>query len=178
MDTSAGLSSSLPEQIKQILEVVTTGLKGVSSSHRASIQKQVLQQEAQERQQLQDDNHRRAIMAGIWHDGRLDAISGNGIISELGVGDELFGDDMADGTLPILVADNTKESEKHERISRRQKALENIDAIKALPIVIIRNYATTSGANKEEMLNVLAQWAATLAENHVCIVHGMLHDAS
>ncbi|KAF9557696.1 hypothetical protein CPC08DRAFT_640029 [Agrocybe pediades] len=170
MGQKAGLSNSLTEQVKQILDVVTNGLKGVSSSHRAAIQKQVQRQQDQERERIQNDKHRRAIMAGTWHDGRLDAISGNGIMSELGVGDEIFREDMADGSVPMVDMDEKKDLELREQASRKQKALEEVEAIKALPIVIIRNYATSAGGSKEDVLNVLAQWAATLAENHIAHV--------
>lgn len=159
----AGLSSSLPEQLKQILEVVTTALRSVSSAHRASIQRQIQDKKAEDLRRIQDAHKRQAIISGTWHDGRLDCVSGNGVISELGVGDELFSEDMEAVLSPAQLKETT---EDQDNILRKQKALEDVEAIKALPIVVIRNYAAGT-SSKEDVLDVLAQWGAALAENHV-----------
>ncbi|KIM49011.1 hypothetical protein M413DRAFT_438171 [Hebeloma cylindrosporum] len=163
----AGLSSSVPEQLEQILEVVTRALRGVSSSHRAFIQRQIRYKVHLESIRVQEAHKRQAILNGTWHDGRLDCIAGNGVMSELGVGDELF--DPDDG---VHVGSETQtsqmEQEEQEKATRRQKTLEDLEAINALPIVVIRNFASSVGkTTREEVLEVLAQWAATLAENHI-----------
>ena len=114
---------------------------------------------------VQEAHKRQAILNGTWHDGRLDCIAGNGIMSELGVGDELFDSDNG-----IRAPSETSQMdlEEQEKATRRQKTLEDLEAITALPIVVIRNFASNVGrATREEVLQVLAQWAATLAENHV-----------
>ncbi|PPQ78179.1 hypothetical protein CVT25_015512 [Psilocybe cyanescens] len=162
----AGLSSSLPEQLKQILEVVTTALRSVSSAHRASIQRQIQNKKAEDLRRIQDAHKRQAIISGTWHDGRLDCVSGNGVISELGVGDELFSEDMEAVLSPAQLKETT---EDQDNILRKQKALEDVEAIKALPIVVIRNYAAGT-SSKEDVLDVLAQWGAALAENHIAHV--------
>ncbi len=72
------------------MEVVTHALNGVSSSRRSTIQKQLKAAEELEMRRVQAARRQQAILEGTWHDGRLDCIAGNGIMSELGVGDELF----------------------------------------------------------------------------------------
>ena len=37
-----------------------------------------------------------------------------------------------------------------------------------LPIVIIRNFEHKGGPSKDEVMNTISQWAATLADNKVC----------
>uniref|UniRef100_A0A8H7Y4C2 Mitochondrial escape protein 2 n=1 Tax=Psilocybe cubensis TaxID=181762 RepID=A0A8H7Y4C2_PSICU len=166
MGQKAGISSSLPEQLKQILGVVTVALRSVSSVHRASIQRQIQDREAEEARRIQDARKRHAIMSGTWHDGRLDCIAGNGVMSELGIGDELFSEDME----ITLSSDEFKNiSEEQDNTQRKKKALEDVEAIKALPIVVIRNFAASS-SSKEEVLDVLSQWGASLTENHIAHV--------
>ena len=164
--STAGMSSSIPDQLNQILSVVTDALKGVSSTHRSAIQRQIKYQEHLDEQRIQAEHKRRAIREGTWHDGRLDVIAGNGVMSELGIGDERFGEDVI-----IRVPEDQlqeKPSVEEEQALRRKNTQEDMEAINSLPIVVIRNYSPTAGsAAKEEMLGVLAQWAATLAENQV-----------
>lgn len=163
----AGLSSSLPEQLKQILEVVTHALNGVSSSHRSTIQKQLKATKELELRRVQAARRRQAILEGTWHDGRLDCVAGNGIMSELGVGDELFDGEMTEH-LKRYEESMQKNKDEQECLSRRQKTLTEVEAITSLPVVVIRNYAANFGSTtKEDLLVVLAQWAAKLVENHV-----------
>ncbi|CAA7267988.1 unnamed protein product [Cyclocybe aegerita] len=165
----AGLSSSIPDQLKQILAVVTAGLRRVSASHHSTIQRHIKQEENLEAHRIQEAHIRRSIREGRWHDGRLDCIAGNGVMSELGVGDEPFGEDMI-VRIPEEQDEEQTMAEKDHAI-RRQTTQEDVEAIRSLPIVVIRNFALTAGStSREEMLNVLAQWAATLAENHVAHV--------
>lgn len=158
----AGMSSSLTEQLHKILDVVTEGLRGVLLSHKAAIQKKVAYEEAEEKRRVHDEHRRQAIVDGRWHDGRLDCIAGNGVMSELGVGDEMFGDEM------VVQQQNQERAEKNTTIeetkAKKKQMLEDEEAIHSLPVVIIRNYAASS---REDLMDVLAQWAASLAENHV-----------
>lgn len=155
---SAGLSSSLSDQLKEMLSATETALKGVTSSHRAAIERQIKNDEQREVSRIQAERRRNQIRQGIWHDGRLDCVAGNGIMSELGVGDERF--DEADA-----VSFTAKEhSENEEKAGKYQQ---RFDTVNALPIVIIRNYTTKIGSDREELLTVLAQWAASLAEKQV-----------
>lgn len=176
----AGLSSSLTDQLKQILEVVGTGLARVNTTHRQQHQAAkedarlaVLQREAQERLQER-------IRTGRWHDGRLDCIAGNGVMSELGIGDELFGDDDADPTPMVNTAVQLSEKGKaaSEKLpgprgdeERRQTSSDDVPTIKSMPIVIVKGFETKGGGqNKQEMLDVIAHWVATLAQNQVAHV--------
>ena len=103
-------------------------------------------------------------MMGVWHDGRLDCVAGNGIISELGVGDESFSE--GDG-LPFLHMEEHPEEDGRE-FARKQRTKEEMEAVGVLPVVVIRNYAAKVGSSRDEqVLAVLARWAAMLAENQV-----------
>jgi hypothetical protein len=97
------------------------------------------------------------LRMGIWHDGRLDCVAGNGIMSELGIGDELFGE--RDMVGPLLVDVRGPDKEK--------QGVPLIAPVASLPIVVIKNYSTKIGSSREELLGVLAHWAAMLAENQV-----------
>lgn len=144
--------------------MVGTALKGVSSSHRAAIQRQVRNHKLQEVEHQNEARTRERIRQGTWHDGRLDCVAGNGVMSELGIGDELMGDDDAEE----VVTSNTSDKAEHvEETDRKRKITEDLEAVGSLPIVMIRNYAAKVGSSREELLEVLAQWAAMLAENQV-----------
>jgi hypothetical protein len=105
------------------------------------------------------------IRRGTWHDGRLDCVAGNGIMSELGVGDELFGE--KDGVEPLYCSDLSLKQKKQEGVPGKGRAAEDAEAVASLPIVVIRNYSVKLGSSREELLGVLAEWATTLIENQV-----------
>ncbi|KAG5645040.1 hypothetical protein DXG03_007219 [Asterophora parasitica] len=166
----AGLSSSLNDQLQQILVVVGTALKGVISSHRAATKRQLKHQEHEQERKEAEEQRRDQIRRGTWHDGRLDCVAGNGIMSELGIGDELMLE--GDGLVPHIT--NVDEKLKNNSAARKHhRSKEDMDAVVALPIVVIRNYGAKAGSGREELLTVLAQWAATLAESqtaHVIVI--------
>ena len=116
------------------------------------------------------------IAEGLWHDGRLDCIAGNGVMSELGIGDESFGEDFAEHaktqrTLEAKSDEITAEKKKedNDEIARRQRSAADLETIQAMPIVIIRGFESKGGGiGKEDLLDVLTEWAARLAENKVC----------
>ena len=95
-------------------------------------------------------------------------------MSELGVGVERFTEVDAD-SFPRAESDaleREKESGMDERRAdeARQKSQrsEDLQAVESMPVVIIKNFESKGGGQrKEELLNVLAQWAASLAENQV-----------
>lgn len=88
-------------------------------------------------------------------------------MSELGVGVERFGD--FDVNHPDIAGDEkTGSSNVVEDLKQRQKRFEDVEAVTSMPVVVIKNFeAKGGGIRKEELLNVLAQWAATLADNKV-----------
>ncbi|KAG1819493.1 RNA12 protein-domain-containing protein [Suillus subaureus] len=171
-----GFKSSLEDQLKQILEVTGTALKKVNHSLRASAQRAVKTAQQAEKQRAEEVRTRARIRAGTWHDPRLDCIAGNGIICELGVGDELLeGDDNGFASFDAMekhVENSSGGEEKmSEELARQQRRhAEDVQAVRTLPIVVIKNYAARGGIYKEELLGVLAHWAASLAENQIAHV--------
>lgn len=158
------MSNSLSDQLQQILIVVGTALKGVGASHRADIKRKIKNKENKLVEKEIEARKLDQIRRGTWHDGRLDCVAGNGIMSELGIGDELIGD--YDGMALIRVEDRP-EKEDAEELTRKQRTQEELEAVSAMPVVIIRNYGTKIGSRRDEFLTVLAQWAAMLSENQV-----------
>jgi RNA12 protein len=141
-------------------------LKGVSSSHRIEIQHQIKYHTDLEEQQIQKAHKRQAIIDGTWHDGRLDCVAGNGIMSELGVGDECF--EIANSIKTMSSEEEEAMIAENEKAFRKQKAQNSTDITSSLPIVVIKNYTANFGSpTKEALLEALAQWAATLIENQV-----------
>lgn len=165
---AAGLSSSLPDQLDQILSIATTALSSVSSAHRSHMQRQIKKEQIHKTQQANQEIKRERIRRGIWHDGRLDCVAGNGVMSELGFGDERMNDDDSDTAVGgVDVNAGQGEKEHGEEKERKERSVQDVQALGSLPIVVIRNYASKGGANKEALLTVLAGWAATLIENQV-----------
>ena len=80
-----------------MLDVVSKALKRVQSSYKASTERTL----KSERKALDEQKHQEQISEridqGTWHDGRVDCICGNGIMSELGMGDEPFSVKDAEG---------------------------------------------------------------------------------
>jgi len=99
------------------------------------------------------------IQRGEWHDGRLDCVAGNGIMSELGVGDERFDSDDADPA-------NQDAGSLDPGVDHESKPEGDLDAIKGLPVVVIRGFEDKVGG-KTELLDVVAQWATSLVDNRV-----------
>lgn len=168
----AGFKSSLEDQLKQILEITGTALKKVNHSLRTSAQRAVKAAQDADKRQAEEARTRARIRAGTWHDPRLDCIAGNGIISELGVGDELLeGDDSGFASFDAMEKDVVNSSGRWEELAKQQRRnVEDVQAVRTLPIVVIKNYATRGGVYKEELLGVLAHWAASLTENQIAHV--------
>ncbi len=96
------------------------------------------------------------ICRGIWHDPRMGPIAGGGIIAELGVGDEPFGerDEVLETYSPKTQALTAKGGYNPS----------GLEVVNAVPIVVLKNY-TANG--KEEVMHVFARWAAALVEEQV-----------
>lgn len=136
------------------------------------MQRKIKEQELAEEKKAEEASRRERMLRGIWHDGRLDCVAGNGIMSELGFGDELLTDADMDGwhgnATEMAVIGATMENHKDaEEKERKLRSVDDTQAVGALPIVVIRNFAAKGGTNREELLSVLATWAASLAENQV-----------
>jgi hypothetical protein len=159
----AGLSSSLPDQVKQILEVVGTALRSVSSARR----KQVLRRHECATRIMEEERITKQVQErirrGIWHDPRMGAAVGGGVIAELGVGDEPFGErDEELATHSHEIEAPTPTTSKQEGNNRP-----DLQAVSISPVVVLKNYSI---GGKEEVMGVFAKWAAALVEGKVRIV--------
>lgn len=129
---------------------------------------------------VEDAKIRERIREGTWHDPRLDCVAGNGVMCELGIGDEVFGPADADD-ISADISRYTRQDSGGDHMfdqksvypvgkavepSRRQ---EDTQAVEAMPIVVLKGFESKGGSERrEELLNTLAQWAASLAEGQVC----------
>ncbi|KAJ7871518.1 RNA12 protein-domain-containing protein [Mycena olivaceomarginata] len=166
----ANLSSTPTEQVREMLAVVRTGLQRVHSSHQRDAVRQIHRQAQEEERERMDARRSEKIRRGTWHDGRLDCVAGNGAMSELGIGDERMEDD---DHVAFGVERTEREKEQDEReTKKKQKGQAEIEAVESLPVVVIRNFAAR-GSDREEIYDVLAEWAASLVENqlaHVVVI--------
>ena len=242
---TAGLTSSVDTQLKEILDVVGKALSGITERHR-DIQRAKKFAETTLHYHEEDKRQRTdKVQHGFNHDGRIDAVAGTGIISELGMGDEKFGPNDVNGkeavsSLVEKTAEKTgevveqgkgaiKESQEsldtahdekngwtgrvqgvvtqaidkskegvvkiwdgakgtvtniahtaeeleqdfEEGIERHRRKFEHqrdvAEEIKALPVVVIKNFATKTSFT-EQLVTVLAEWSASLAEGGVAHV--------
>ncbi|KAF4578617.1 mitochondrial escape protein 2 [Pleurotus pulmonarius] len=194
----AGFSSSLPDQLTQLLSVVTRALQATPASHIHAAALKRAREEQDEERKAEQNVVLHKIRHGTWHDGRLDCVAGNGVMSELGIGDEAMGvleDEYGDDVGVMEIAGETlSEPEamreammelgrtdredgevgrpKEKKNGHHRPPVADAEAISAIPIVIIRNYSPSNraGGSKEDLLTVLAQWAAGLAENRIAHV--------
>ncbi|THH05738.1 hypothetical protein EW145_g4580 [Phellinidium pouzarii] len=172
-----GFNASLDVQVQQILEVVGTGLKRASAHEIQRTQRELIAADSLAERQREEVRRRNALRHGTWHDPRLDCVAGNGVMSELGIGDELMRPEDYEiefGGVNSLTSSSSGLGNSHganEEKAGKQKTLTDIQALQTLPIVVIRNFETKHG--KDEVLGVLAKWAATLVNNkiaHVIVV--------
>lgn len=148
--------------------MVGTGLGRVNTTHRKQHARAVQNAKLAERRRAEAARVRAQIEAGAWHDGRLDCLAGNGVMSELGVGDEAFHPEVV-GSASSSQEKQVEGGEKRREEPRQQeRSEEDVQAIEAMPIVVVKGFETKGGgASKEELLDVLSRWAASLAQNQV-----------
>ncbi|GHJ88128.1 hypothetical protein NliqN6_4530 [Naganishia liquefaciens] len=180
----AGFATPVDQQLKQVLEVVGTALKDISMSERKQRDAEELERtQAAEREQ--ERRHRQEmIRRGGWHDGRLDAIAGNGVMSELGFGmEELTANDLSASTaipgvdvagLEVPSDANIQDMKVSHDIKRTSAAEtdKELEFIDSLPVLVLDNFVQKA-STKTELWNVLAEWGASLVENkiaHVIVV--------
>lgn len=157
------------------MEVVGTGLKRVNTSYKQQQEDQRKKEELNRLRSEQEAQISRRIKEGTWHDGRLDCLAGNGVMSELGIGDEWFKAQDADAPpkyhASVELSEKGEKDEKatsDDEAKRRQQNTADLQAIESMPVVIIKNFESKGGgARREELLDVLSHWAASLAENQV-----------
>lgn len=160
----------MTEQLEQVLAVVGDALGRVKSSHLSHLKHRTREEEQRQTQMRAEKDRQTRIKRGTYHDGRIDCIAGNGIMSELGVGDEMLGDWDADAEVKIQAEPTTNEkidpTQPQNSEERRQKSTEDVQAVETLPILVLRNFESTGGG-KDEVLDVLSHWAAGLADGQV-----------
>jgi hypothetical protein len=99
------------------------------------------------------------------HNGRLDCIAGNGVMSELGIGDEpSVQENHIDGSRAIQAL----RPAVRELIGSASGPTRS--AVDALPIVIIKNYASKNSRDREDVLEALAKWTSRLIEFKVGVM--------
>ncbi|KAH8108444.1 RNA12 protein-domain-containing protein [Phellopilus nigrolimitatus] len=166
----AGLSASLDTQVQQMLEVVGTGLKHASAHELQRVEHARSSADAAEERRTEEARRRAALNLGTWHDPRLDCVAGSGVICELGIGDELMRpeDHERGGVYASAGGELGEKNSADEGGSEKQKTPSEVHTLRALPIVVIKNFATKRG--QDEVLGVLAKWAAALVTNQVAHV--------
>lgn len=175
----AGLSTSLDIQVKDLLEVVGSALINATTHERTRTAREAESSAVAVRRVEEEKRRRARMMMATWHDGRLDCVAGNGVMSELGGGDELMREDDYDkfssdvavrgGRVEISSSSEKSNSAEVNGTARKAKApSKDLEVLEALPIVIIKNYATERG--KDDVLSVMAHWAASLVENKVSVL--------
>jgi hypothetical protein len=100
------------------------------------------------------------IRRGIWHDPRMGAAVGGGVIAELGVGDEPFEKRDED----LLTYSHEIEAPTPTPSKREGSKTPDVQEVSILPVVVLKNYST---GGKEEVMGVFAKWAAALVEGKV-----------
>ena len=146
-----------------MLEVVGTALKGTTAAERKRLEDQrQAEQEVVERR-AEEAGRRANLLRGTWHDPRLDCVAGNGIMSELGLGDELMRPE--DYEIVGVTQDETSKASGENSAPTREFTPSEVMQLKTLPIVVIKNYATKRG--HDEIMRVISSWAASLVNNQV-----------
>jgi hypothetical protein len=150
-EVTAGFSTSTASQIEDMLKIVASALDRV----RLTTEKQMVQMGSDASRPVQSIGEQPMFReADYYHDGRIDCVAGNGVISELGLGD---------GPIEkVTISDRSR-----ARVNPAP-AVESRDpgssVADSLPVVIIKNYASKSSRGREELLEALAKWAARLVD--------------
>lgn len=149
-----------------MLDVVGKGLQSVSEACRDAGHRKMKRAEKKDMEEAMEEHRKERVKRGTWHDARLDCVAGNGVMSELGVGDERL-DELDSSTASFENFEKAELVEKERERERRKMTLEDKLVVACMPVIVIQNFASAGGANKTEFLDVLAQWAAALVENKV-----------
>ncbi|KAL7413942.1 RNA12 protein-domain-containing protein [Mrakia frigida] len=163
----AGFSTDFPTQLKQILDVVSASLKHVSE-HELEGQKKLVQTNANrvvvEAEEVAFSERLKRIG---YHDPRMDDVAGNGLISEVGYGDERTTPaDLASPNDAVFLSSTKSSHETSTEISSLDK---DRDTIAVLPVIVLKNFAI-KGSKKDELWNTIAEWSASLIENQIAQV--------
>ncbi len=137
---TAGLSSSLPDQVKQILEVVGTALRSVSSSRRKQLLRSHERADRIKEKERITKQVQERIRRGVWH--------------------EPF--EKRDEEL--VTYSHEIEAPTPTPSKREGSKTPDVQEVSILPVVVLKNYST---GGKEEVMGVFAKWAAALVEGKV-----------
>ncbi|KAK0197457.1 RNA12 protein-domain-containing protein [Armillaria mellea] len=149
----AGMSTSLMEQLQSILDVTEDALKNVGSSHRRIYDKQT---------RLAEKEKSKAALREKQSRSSLDRTAGDK--SDLNTGEKLLAVDAH-----LTNTDSKTSLEERAGKKRNPESAEDLDAVQSLPIVIIKNFERGPGPS-DELLSVLAKWAARLSEHQIAHV--------
>lgn len=174
-----------------MLDVVASALKDVSV-HNKEHRERAAESRQDEIEMAADRAYEsQLVQRGVWHDGRLDCVSGNGIMSELGMGVERVSPNdydaapvpLMDGNAPIEGEGVPPQSmSTFEKTAAILAAYEtppadaptepeldsDAEMIKTLPIVVLRNFAQKPA--RGDLWTVMAEWGASLVENRIAHV--------
>lgn len=151
-----------------MLQVIGTALSNASKRKRKAAEHRT---EAAQQAQLEhvERARRQALLRlGTWHDGRLDCVAGNGVMSELGVGDErmrLEDYDVDPKLVEVVEQIAEKEATPAENL---EKTPSDMQTLQSMPIVVIKNYATKRG--RDDIIAVMSTWAASLVDHNIAHV--------
>ncbi|CED82195.1 Mitochondrial escape protein 2 [Phaffia rhodozyma] len=187
-----GFSTDFPTQLKQILDLVSSALKHVSEDSTLERTSGVKRKELCALRESERTELAERLKRIGWHDGRLDDLAGNGIMSELGYGierllptdvpteeDALFlslstvgsttlGSPLGQALPSSLSSPTAVAMEAQKEKDRIQLESEN-DSINSLPVVVLKNFAS-KGDRKPELWSTIAEWSASLVENRIAQV--------
>ncbi|KAH7107757.1 exonuclease [Auriculariales sp. MPI-PUGE-AT-0066] len=169
-----GYNATLEQQVRDMLQVVASGLQGVASAHTTDVKRQ----EERQRRRIAHEEHRAELLErverGAFHDGRIDCVAGNGVMSELGLGDEPVSEKDYDAKPPAPTVVNDEQGRMDQDVkflpATQQDRLSNVpENIKALPVIIIKNFAARD-VQRAEILDAIAEWTRTLVDNQIAHV--------
>lgn len=147
--TKAGFATPLEEQLKQILTLTTKAIEKASNSKFSTSKSEHAYLVSGLRKQA--ENEVRSNTSSFKHDGRLDCLAGNGVMSELGVG--LENDEIDDRVFSLALS-------RLENISNKDYDEEK-EKVKSIPVVFVKNF-DYKGADKDILFEVISSWAANL----------------
>ena len=164
---TAGFATPVDQQLRSILEIVGGALKDVSNHARQEHREEVEREKDRVTIRAEHARRRDLIARGGWHDGRIDCLCGNGIISELGLGVEPT--DETDLSPPNIAMRAFTIDDKNIETKTADADLDaESELIRTLPIVVLKNFAQKSA--RGELWTVLSEWGANLVENRVAHV--------
>ncbi|KAG0655356.1 mitochondrial escape protein 2 [Rhodotorula mucilaginosa] len=171
----AGFSASFEEQLKAILEVTGSALSSIASSIKTRTAAAI--EQSTQRKETAGQRHAVAEQletTGV-RDGRLDYVSGTGLVAELGAGiegpaagaeKETSSDTRVEIIGPKSSAFVRAAASEHATNGEQAAAV----AFERLPVVVIKGFAAKGDAMQEKLWDVLSEWAAVLVENQVAHV--------